>query len=179
MSAAQQLLFRAIPKVHGGKYARGRRKSARPIVTKRPMHLVMRAEAARGRWSFLRKENAQKIRTLVSAFGKRWQVRVYEAGNGGNHLHLLVRGQTRAGIRSFLRALSGAIAMAITGAKKGNPLSKRFWDKLVFTRIVEWGRAFEIAKDYVGSHAPFFPKKENQNSLTAPSAIPKEFRSAG
>lgn len=143
------------------------------------MHLVMRAEAARGRWSFLRKENAQKIRTLVSAFGKRWQVRVYEAGNGGNHLHLLVRGQTRGGIRNFLRALSGAIAMAITGAKKGNPLSKRFWDKLLFTRIVEWGRAFEIAKSYVGSHAPFFPKKENQNSPIAPPPIPKKPRSAG
>lgn len=134
---------------HGGEIRRGKRKLARPVATKRPMHLVLKATAARGGWSFLTRKNSAIVRDLISRHSERWQVRVYEQANSGNHLHLLVRARTREGFRGFLRALPGAIAMAVTGARKGSPLGKRFWDLLAFSRVVEWGGAYSIALRYV------------------------------
>lgn len=148
-------------KSHGGELAVGKRKSARPIVTKRAMHLVMRAECARGPLSFLRKQNAKFIRETIRALSERHAVKVYEFANSGNHLHLLLRARTRGGFKSFLRALSGTIAMRIGGGRKGRASTSRFWTLSAFTRIVEWGRAFTIARGYVV-----------QNTLEALGLIP-------
>ncbi len=40
------------------------------------------------------------------------------------------------------------IARIVTGAKKGSAFG-RFWDALAYSRVVEWGRAYFIAKYYV------------------------------
>ncbi len=131
------------------------------------MHLVLRAEAARGHWSLLRKENARVVREKIAYFAERWDVRVYEWANGGNHLHLLVRGKTREGLRNFMRGLSGSIAMAVTGARKGKALGTRFWDLLLFTRIVAWGKAFSVVRAYIVRH--FLPPERKRNIPTASS----------
>lgn len=44
---------------HGGELSVGVRKNARPIVTRRPMHLVMRSTLAVGPRSFLVARNVQ------------------------------------------------------------------------------------------------------------------------
>ena len=73
---------------------------------------------------------------------------MYEFSNNGNHLHVLLRAKTRGGFQNFLRVLSAQIAARISGAKKGNAKGK-FWDKLAYTRLVEWGKSFRVAKAYV------------------------------
>ena len=45
--------------------------------------------------------------------------------------------------------LSSKIALRIAGAKKGAKLLKKFWDHIPWSRIVEWGKAFFAARDYV------------------------------
>jgi len=55
--------------------------------------------------------------------------------NVGNHLHLLARARRRADFQSFLRDLGGSLAIAVTGARKGNRIG-RFWDKLAWSRVV-------------------------------------------
>ena len=134
---------------HGGEVRVGKRKCERPIATKQAMHVTMKAEAATGRWSFLRKENRRIIEALIVTLGRRWSVKVYEQGFEGNHLHLLVKAETRQGFSNFFRALAAQIATRITGARKGKPLGHRFWTRLFWSRIVTWGRAFRIAKRYV------------------------------
>lgn len=136
------------------------------------MHLVLRAEAARGRWSLLRKENAGVVREKIAYFAERWDVRVYEWANGGNHLHLLVRGKTREGLRNFMRGLSGSVAMAVTGARKGKALGKRFWDLLLFTRIVAWGKAFAVVRAYIVRH--LLPPERKRKIPTASSPPAKK-----
>lgn len=54
-----------VKSIHGGEYAIGKRKARRPVVTKRPMHLVMRSSLATGRHSFLQKLHARFIQHLV------------------------------------------------------------------------------------------------------------------
>ena len=36
----------------------------------------------------------------------------------------------------------------MTGATKGNPVGK-FWDQVAYSRVVEWGRSFRFAGNYV------------------------------
>ena len=48
-----------------------------------------------------------------------------------------------------MRALTGTIAMKATGSSKVNALKQKFWDYRPWSRIVEWKRAYSIAKDYV------------------------------
>jgi hypothetical protein len=54
----------------------------------------------------------------------------------------------RKGFQTFLRVFCGKIAQRVTGAVKGSRQTGRFW-LLPYTRIVEWGRAFGVAKNYV------------------------------
>ncbi len=55
--------------------------------------------------------------------------------NMGNHLHLKIRFKDRKYVGKFLKSFSATLARKITGAKKGNKFGK-FWDGLVFTRVL-------------------------------------------
>jgi hypothetical protein len=41
------------------------------------------------------------------------------------------------------------IPRIVTGAKKGKPLSRKFWDGLAYTKIVTFGRQFKNTSNYV------------------------------
>ena len=133
---------------HGGVVRKGKRKVARPIATRKPMHLVLRSTRATGAWSFHRKKNSAAIEQVLSSLAKRYGIRVIGFENVGNHLHLLIQGKSRVLLQSFLRTLPAKLALAITQAKKGKPQG-RFFDEIVFTRVVEWGRDILRAKDYL------------------------------
>ncbi|MBI2605879.1 MAG: transposase [Deltaproteobacteria bacterium] len=136
---------------HGSSLRTGKRKIARPIDTKRAMHLVMRATRARGPWSMLREEHKPKIERLVHLASSRHGVRVYRFSNVGNHLHLLVRARTRVGFQNFLRVITAQTAALATGARKGNPKG-RFWDALAYSRVVSWGREFKKLQAYLSKN---------------------------
>jgi REP element-mobilizing transposase RayT len=113
------------------------------------MHLVLRSTRARGEWSFRRAENDRKVRALVARFSRRYGVRVLSLANVGNHLHFHVQLTHRPLYRPFIRALTGAIAMAVTGASRWKPHGGRFWDARPFTRIVQGLRARLRLRDYI------------------------------
>jgi hypothetical protein len=98
--------------------------------------------------SMLRPERAKHIQRQLQSIAKRFHVRVYQYANSGNHLHLLLRGKTREGLQNFFRVSGSQIAQLVTGARKGQPFGK-FWDSLVFTRLVTPGRDFNTARWYV------------------------------
>ena len=134
---------------YGGKHIQGKRKTFRPIDPKRPMHLVIRASQARGKWSFLHPDNERLVKSTIKKLSEENQVRIFQYANVGNHIHFLLQPKTRKGFQKFLRKLTGKIAMAITGAKKGRKLPQRFWDLLAFTRVVHWGKAFKNTNHYL------------------------------
>jgi hypothetical protein len=148
MRARQLSLLPATPLVHGHDLRKGRRKIARPIDPKRPMHVVLRATQARGEWSMLRRRNKTRIFLLAHEKARRFGVRIYRFSNVGNHLHLLVLPGSREGFQNFLRSTTGAIAFLVTGARKGSGLKRRFWDLLAFSRVVSWGREFNVVSVY-------------------------------
>ena len=133
---------------HGGVKAIGKRKMARPFSSKASLHLVLRSSQAVGKLSFLQKDNSKWISNLLKKQSKKWGIKVYEFGNSGNHLHLLIRAPKKKLFNSFLKVFTSAIAMKWTGGRKGKP-STKFWDHLPWSRIVAWGKAYWTAKKYV------------------------------
>ena len=45
--------------------------------------------------------------------------------------------------------MTGLIARHITGARKGNPFGRRFWDYTAFTRVIVGYRAYWTARNYI------------------------------
>ena len=151
--------------VHGGEYSVGKRKTARPFSSKKPIHMTMRSSWASGEYSLRRPEHQKFIRELVEELSEKWHVKVYELSINSNHLHFLIRGKTRLGFQNFLRVLAGQVASFVTRAKKGIALKKRFWDLPAFTRLLEWRKSFQTVKRYI-----------LQNILEAAGIIPYQNR---
>lgn len=147
---------------HGGSTRKRKRKTARPFDLNRPLHVVMRSSRARKEWSLLRPKNRDLVEKTLKCCARRYGVKIYRFVNVGNHLHLLIsataarhecsksqrNGFARADLAAFLRQFAGSIAFRITGASKTNPVG-RFWDELVYSRIVSWGREFETVMRYL------------------------------
>jgi hypothetical protein len=137
---------------HGGGERKGRRKTARPVATRRPMHVTLRASRAVGPSSLLRPLCCAQISAIVAGFAAKNGVHVLRFANVGDHLHLVVRAKTRLGFQNYLRTIAGLIARTATGAVKGRA-SGKFWDELAFSRVVEWGRDLKRTLNYVLNNA--------------------------
>jgi hypothetical protein len=98
-------------------------KEARPLSSKKALHIVLRSDWATGPRSFLKFERI--IQNTLLKLGRRHGVRVYRVANAGNHLHLLVRFTQRRGLQNFLRASTGLIARKVLGAERGRAMK---WD---------------------------------------------------
>jgi len=81
---------------------------------------------------------------------QRHGVKVFEYANGGDQIHLLLRAKSRVGFQAFLRAFAGLTARLVTGAKKGKP-SGKFWDALTYSRVLAWGKEFDMVRELVSS----------------------------
>ena len=145
-------------RVYGGtlmKSRKGRKKGGRPLAPLKSMHLVLRSTKATGKMSFRYKDNPALIKRLVKKYSERFRVKILSVANVGNHLHLHVKILNRTSYAYFIRALTGAIAMGISGRHRwSNAAEKlRFWDYRPFTRVIEHYRAYLALKDYIKINA--------------------------
>jgi REP element-mobilizing transposase RayT len=150
----QQLSFlRNEPSAYGGELLRTRagRSRSRPLDTRSTMHLMLRSSRARGEWSFRQPKNARKLQSILDRFSRRYGVRILSLANLGNHLHFQIKLSNRHTYRPFIRALTGAIAMGVTGASRwgGRLPGGRFWDYRPFTRVVRGRRGYLTLRDYL------------------------------
>jgi len=125
---------------------RGRR-GPRPLATKQSMHLCLKSSRATGEWSFYR--HRTKVRAIVDKFTRKYRVSLHSMANVGNHLHLHIQLRDRHAYKPFIRAISAAIAMAVTGASRWNKVKTKFWDYRPFTRVIVGFNAFLRMKDYI------------------------------
>src|SRR5215470_9668332 len=90
---------------HGGAVRRGRRKIARPMDTRKAMHVVLTSNRARGAWSLRRHERA--VRDELGAAARRHGIKLYDFACLSHHLHLLLRARRRDEFQAFLRSFAG------------------------------------------------------------------------
>jgi putative transposase len=147
-------------KFHGGRHARGKRKTARPLDTKKPLHLVLYSEVAKGALSLRHPSNKKMVDNIVYRYAEQNQIKIYDYSNSGSHLHMSLKTSSRQSFQRFLRTITGLIARAILKAKRNAPKG-RFWSTLAFTRVADWGKAFIELKKYIF-----------RNVLEASGAIP-------
>ncbi len=96
---------------HGGSLAIGKRRAARPLKIKQSHHVTLKSHHAIGPRSLFRFKKL--ILNLIKKNSVRFQVKVYESAIQGNHIHLLVKAQTREGLQNFFRVVAGHSAQKI------------------------------------------------------------------
>ena len=99
------------------------RSRARPVSARHSMHLVLRSSLAQQDWSLRRSKNQRKIAEILHKFCSKFRVQVLSMANVGNHLHLHIQMSTGREFKPFIRAVTAAMAMAITGASRWAPLN--------------------------------------------------------
>jgi hypothetical protein len=83
---------------------------------------------------------------VIAKLAIRHGVRVYRIVNAGNHLHITLKLSKQFLWHGFISGITGGIARAVgfqrDSAKQG------FWNSRPFTRVIAWGRDYNIVKDY-------------------------------
>jgi REP element-mobilizing transposase RayT len=102
-----------------------------------------------GPWSFSKYK--KEIREIIERFAAKNGVRLNSMANVGNHLHLHLQLTNRYTYRKFIRAISSAIMMRVTGISrwKKKPRSDHFWDRRPFSRVIIGICAILRLKDYI------------------------------
>ena len=117
----------------GGSSLKKRRKIKRPLINGLATHVVFKSSKATGDLSFYKHKNL--VSKLLQEKSRKFFIEILDWVNMGNHLHLKIRFKDRKYVGAFFKSFSATLARKITGAKKGNRFGK-FWDGLVFTRIL-------------------------------------------
>ena len=154
------------PTVHGGSYSTTRwgRSRGRIVSDLLSMNMTLRSTQAKGAWSFRQPKNFQAIEELTRKFADRFEVEVIRLSNNHNHLHYHLRfPKGKKSFVKFIRALTAAIAIAITGVTRWTKaLTKKFWDRRPFTRVImnanEYGN-YEAYLDINDLEATGVPRK--------------------
>lgn len=130
---------------------RAGRSHGRPIDTKNSMHLVLRSSKAVKEHSFKTPQHARAIQSIVDKFSRKYGVVVFSLANVGNHLHFHIKISNRRTYTPFIRAVTAAIAMKISGASrwKKSIFAGKFWDYRPFTRVVVGYSGFLKVRDYI------------------------------
>jgi len=138
------------------------RAHGRPVSTKHSMHFVLRSTKARGEWSFLR--HKREIAEILNRFANKNGIKIESFANVGNHLHLHLKLSNRHAYKPFIRAITSAIMMKVTGTSrwwkygrasgkylKNEPQKEngRFWDRRPYSRIVVGFKAVLNLRDYI------------------------------
>lgn len=118
---------------HGGVSLKKRRKVARPLLENKITHVVFKSSKARGEFSFYR--HKRTVSRLLGKCSRQFFIEIMDWVNMGNHIHIKVRFKDKNRMKAFLKSFPGLLARIITGAKKGCKFG-RFWDGLVFTRVL-------------------------------------------
>lgn len=147
----QLTLLKALPKAYGGDLLKKHkaRQSGRPLDTRNSMHFVLRSTQAKGEWSFRRHQN--EIRKIIERFAIKFGVRLFSMANVGNHLHLHLQLTNRFAYDGFIRAISSAIMMRVTGISRWNKIKlvKKFWDCRPFSRVIIGFSGLLKIRDYI------------------------------
>ena len=149
----QTKLLKDSPKAYGGDLLKTRkgRSGPRPIDTRNTMHLVLRSTKATGDFSFWKPQNKNKIKQITTKFSNKYGIKVLSMANVGNHLHFQIKLTNRFTFKPFVRAITSAIAMAVTKTSRWNKLKEKghFWDRRPFTRVVKSYKAYLNLRDYI------------------------------
>ncbi len=96
---------------HGGQLRNSRKgRGARPLSSKTPIHLVLKANKCCLRGGFRTYKRYFLIHHLLDKYSKKFFIRIEQVTVQNDHIHLLIRGTKRSHLQNFFRVFSGQIA---------------------------------------------------------------------
>lgn len=125
----------------GGDLLVGKRKTARPLSTKKPLHLVLKSTGS----SFFNPGNRQ-LERIFREHAKKYCIQLYEISFNWSHVHLILKLPTKGSYKAFIRTVTAAL-VAYLSKLSGKNL-KGIFDLRPFTRILNWGRDLRNTIDY-------------------------------
>ncbi|MGZ3743420.1 MAG: transposase [Pseudobdellovibrionaceae bacterium] len=126
----------------GGSPLKGKRKSARPLSTKKPLHLILKSSGS----SFFNPGN-RKLENIFREHAKKHSIKIYALSLNWSHVHLLVKLPNRNNYLAFIRTVTAAVVSFISKLRGEN--KKGLFDLRPFTRILSWGRDFKNTFAYI------------------------------
>jgi REP element-mobilizing transposase RayT len=140
---------------HGGSTPTNKRKGARPLDEKKPLHLVMKCK----RQIF---EDRHVIIDTLVFYANKFGLPIYSFAIGHDHIHFITKVPSRGAYVKFIRAVTGMLAI-ILGAK--------LFASMAFTRIATWGRDYFNLLRYMQQNwdeacgrAPYKPRGRKRKS---------------
>lgn len=96
---------------HGGELRKKRAgRGARPLSSKDPLHLVLKANRDSVRGGLRSHQRFLLINQVLKRYSKRFFIKIEQVSVQVDHIHLLIRTSRRSNFQSFFRVLSGQIA---------------------------------------------------------------------
>jgi hypothetical protein len=164
MKNPTQLSFFKIRPDFGGSLLLGKRKEARPLSTKHPLHLILKSEKARGSLSFINHRFALEL--ALSKVASQFKIKIYDKSVNNDHIHMVILFKSKEAYKSFIRVLSAEIVRIIS--KKTKTPLKDFFTQRPYTKILSWGKQLNITLEYqILNQMEYFglrPKKKKPNS---------------
>jgi REP element-mobilizing transposase RayT len=146
---------------HGGSNLPKKRKGARPLCEKSPLHLVMKCNQQ------IFEQRDVIIDTLVPCAHK-FGIPIYSFAIGHDHIHFITKVPSREAYVKFIRALTGMLAKLL-GAK--------LFASMAYTRIATWGRDYFNLLRYMQQNwdeacgrVPYKPRGRKRNKPAKPTA---------
>ena len=138
-------IFKKAGDVFGGSKLRSHPKVKRPLASKLPLHMVLRANQS----SFRLPTTYKVVNDVVRDTAKKYGVRIYKYSNNGNHLHVLLKLSRIPRWAPFIRDLTSQIVQKLRELGVSFKVEK-LWMGRPFTRIVRgWKKAFQMVKEYI------------------------------
>lgn len=133
----QQSLFadKILNEFGGSLLKKGKRKSARPLNIKAPIHLVLKAED-----SIQMFRHDKLIRGQINRLCFKFGIKVYSIAVHEDHVHCVIKLSSRRFYRAWIRSLTGILTRRINGLK---------WRLRPYTKIMKWGKQFKNALAYL------------------------------
>jgi REP element-mobilizing transposase RayT len=113
------------------------------------MHFVLRSSHAKGDWSFRKPNHYARVDKILSHFANKHSITIRKSAIHLNHLHLHLKISSTKNYHRFIRAITSAIAMAVTGMSQWNKLLVKFWDFRPYSRPALSEAAQIKVDDYV------------------------------
>ena len=86
----------------GGSLLEGKRKSARALSTKNPIHLILKTSAQR-----VFTPGNRSLERLIFAYASKYKIKIQRISLNWTHTHMIILIPTRAAYKAFIRTLTG------------------------------------------------------------------------
>jgi REP element-mobilizing transposase RayT len=139
-------------KSFGGSSLVGRRRSKRPLSTKESIHLILRTDPTFSSQLFspLYRQSMQILKKTAGEYN----IKIYELAFNFTHVHLVIKLKVESDYHKFIRVLTRRLCFLararvrrINSAKNNKKIT--VFQFRPYTRIVAWGRSFQILQNYI------------------------------